>query len=683
MVPESRVPSPVAPLRVQVVHGILVIFALAIIGRSAWVQLVQHDQWKARAARQQVAVSDLPAPRGDIEDAAGNDMAYSRNLVRIEIARNEVRDHGVLTKAMRASGFPATEVRRVTGPKRDYVVIRGSYLPDRIAAVTRLRGVKTFAVGDREYVQSAGARQLLGTVGAKGRGSSGLELFFDTLLSGTEGSVRAVRAPGNRVFESPDALQEPPQRGHDVQLTINSTLQNICDQALGAAVTRLRADGGDVVVLNPRTGEVLCLAGRRGGNKFGGATALIEPYEPGSTLKPFFAARLIERGLAQPDDVVETFNGRYEVAGRVINDTHKADRMSLTDVIRFSSNVGIVRFSDKLSNGDVYELLRDLGFGTPTGIPYPSEAAGLLREPRKWSGQSRASLAIGYEISVTPLQLAAAYAPLANGGLLVAPALVKRIRNREGEVVFTHTPQVVRRVFSPEAVRAVMPMLESVVDSGTAVDASLASFALAGKSGTAKRTVGKAYGNATYTSTFVGLFPAGKPQYVVLAKVDNPRSESIYGGKVAAPIVKAVIEGAVSAPDASLDWSALVGEQRPVQLATAPADSPVVSAGAVAADTTSEPGRDAMPGVALVDSAPEQALQAPRVFDLSKPVKEPKRTVRVVSVPDVRGLPLRVAVRELHGAGLVVRLVSGAAGVTTPPAGTAVRTGTVVQLARP
>ncbi len=673
---------PPASLRFQVIHGVLVVFALAVIARSAHVQLFEHDRWRARAARQQQKVSDLPAPRGDIEDAAGTDMAYSRDLIRIEVARNEVRNIKVLTRAMKEAGFPAAEVRRVADPARKYVTVRGTYEQSRVAEVTQLKGVKTFAVGDREYVQSASSRALLGSVAPSGRGSSGLELYLDTLLAGTRGIVRAVRAP-NRVLESPDALTAPPQRGHDVQLTINSTLQNICDRSLASAVARLRADGGDVVVLNPRTGEVLCMAGRRPGKAtgFGGATAVTEPYEPGSTLKPFFAARLIERGLARPEDVTETFNGRYEVAGRVINDTHKAARMTLSDVIRFSSNVGIVRFSDKLSNGDIYELLRDLGFGTPTGVPYPSEAAGVLREPRRWSGQSRASLAIGYEVSVTPLQLAAAYAPLANGGELVAPALIKEIRDREGVVVYRHQPQVIRRVFSTEAVRAVMPMLESVVDSGTATDAGLASFVLAGKSGTAKRTVGKSYGNATYTSTFVGLFPAGNPQYVVLAKVDNPRSESIYGGKVAAPIVKAVIEGAVSARDASLDWSALLPEKRPVQLVETVKDSPIVVAGAVEQEAAE--GGVTLPTVPLVDSAADPAVLPPKVFSLAKPIKEAARPVRVVSVPDVRGLPLRVAVREIHRAGLVVRLVEGGGGGTVPAAGAAVRTGSVVRLTRP
>jgi cell division protein FtsI (penicillin-binding protein 3) len=303
-------------------------------------------------------------------------------------------------------------------------------------------------------------------------------------------------------------------------------------------VRRFNADGGDVVIIDPGSGAIRCMASRRSGGRVGGTSALIEPFEPGSTLKPFYAARLLERGLARADEHIETFNGRYEINGRLLTDVHKANRMTLAEVIRFSSNIGIARFAERLSDCEMFELLRDLGFCTPTGLPYPSEASGILRHPRSWTSQSHASHAIGYELSVTPLQLAVAYTALANEGTVVAPALIQEIRDSEGNVVYTHRSQVLRRVFERTTVETLLPMLESVVDSGTATDAALGTFSLAGKSGTARRTMRGRYGESMYTSTFVGLFPARDPQYVVLAKIDNPRSASIYGGKVAAPLAR-------------------------------------------------------------------------------------------------------------------------------------------------
>lgn len=695
MVPESPRPT----LRPQIIHLVLVAFAVALVVRAGYVQLWQHDLWVERAVRQQFAVSPIPAPRGDIEDATGTPIAYSRELVKLAIAPPEVKDLKALATAMEKAGIPRSEVRRATDARRKWVELRDRFLPTRVANVTRLTGVHVTSVGDRVYEPSPGARQLLGLVGPEGRGASGIELQLDSLLRGSEGRTRLVKGIRGARFESPEVLSDPPARGHTVRLTINRTLQGICDKALRDAVTRLRADGGDVVVLDPRNGEVRCLAGQRPGNAAGGSvTAFVEPYEPGSTLKPFFAARLLERKAARPDEVIETFNGKWVTDGRTITDVHKAPRLSLRDVIRFSSNVGIARFSLRLADGDMYEMLRDLGFGTATGVPYPSEASGLLRDPSTWSRTSHVSLAIGYEIAVTPLQLAAAYGALANDGVLLQPAIVHEVRDAEGRVVWTHTPRVLRRVFTSSAVQQVIPMLESVVDSGTAVDAGLSTFSLAGKSGTARRTVNGRYGSSTYTSSFAGIFPAKDPQLVILAKIDNPRQESIYGGKVAAPLARTVIEAALAAQDASLDWTGLTPQRRQSEiaraaladtaraaaraLASAPARpaSAVAAGGALAGDTgASERSRE----VALVDTTSGPEMIASVSIDLARPRTERVRAVRQVEVPDVRGLPMRVAVRELHKAGLIVQLVNGSGSQTIPAAGAVVRSGSTVRLTRP
>jgi cell division protein FtsI (penicillin-binding protein 3) len=221
--------------------------------------------------------------------------------------------------------------------------------------------------------------------------------------------------------------------------------------------------------------------------------ALIEPFEPGSTLKPFIAGRMVETERARMDEVIETYNGIYKTPCRTLTDVHKAERLSLADVIKFSSNIGIARFSERLSRRELYETLRDFGFGAPTGVSYPSEASGVLREPKLWSCSSQASMAIGYEVSVTAVQLAAAYGAIANDGLLLVPTLVKSIRDADGEVVYEHQPQVVRRVLKPKTARMLRDVLASVVDSGTATDASLATFDLGGKSGTARRVSGGGY----------------------------------------------------------------------------------------------------------------------------------------------------------------------------------------------
>lgn len=667
--------------RFRIVHAVLVTFAAAIVAKAAHVQLWEHKKWVARAERQQLDVATLPAPRGDIQDATGLPVAHSRALVRLSVAPPEVTDFRKLYRSMLSAGIPASEARRATRDrKRKWVEVRGRYLPSSVAPLTRVNGVHLYDVGDRVYVQSEGTRRLIGAVARNGHGLSGLELQLDSLLQGRDGRARTLRGQGGHRFESPDMVSELPTRGHNVRLTINQVLQDICDNALADAVVRLRADGGDVVILDPRSGAIRCMASRRAGGRVGGTTALIEPFEPGSTLKPFFAALLLERGLARPDEIIDTFNGKYETHGRVISDVHKAERMTLAEVIRFSSNVGIARFAERLTDGEMYQLLRDIGFGTPTGLPYPSEASGTLRHPRHWSSQSHASHAIGYELSVTPLQLAVAYTALANEGSVVAPALIQEITDSDGSVVYTHRPQILRRVFESRTVGTLLPMLESVVDSGTATDAALGTFSLAGKSGTARRTSGGRYGESMYTSTFVGLFPARDPQYVVLAKIDNPRNESIYGGKVAAPVAKAVIEGALAARDASLDWEQLAPQKAALVTVPALADTSFVAAG----ETLRDEAGLLVPLVTLVDSVAEPEQLPPVTFDLSRPLKEEKQPPRIVPVPDVHGLPLRVAVRRLHAAGFRVQVMGGSHGGTTrPPAGTALGTGSLVRLQRP
>ncbi len=668
--------------RFRIVHGVLVTFAAAIVVKAAHVQLWEHKKWVARAERQQIDVATLPAPRGDIQDATGLPVAHSRGLVRLSVAPPEVKDLRQLYKSMLSAGIPPTEARRATRDrKRKWVEVRGRYLPSRVAALSRENGVHLYDVGDRVYVQSEGTRRLLGAVARDGRGLSGLELQLDSLLQGRDGRSRTVRGRGGNRFESPDRLSELPTRGHTVRLTINQMLQDICDKALLDAMRRFDADGGDVVILDPRSGAIRCLASKRPGAKVGGTAALIEPFEPGSTLKPFYAARLIERGLATPDEQIETFNGRFELNGRVLTDVHKASRMTLAEVIRFSSNIGIARFAERLSDGEMYELLRDLGFGTPTGLPYPSEASGQLSHPRNWTKPSHASHAIGYELSVTPLQLAVAYTALANEGTVVSPALIQEIRNSEGDVVYTHKPQVLRRVFQRTTVATLLPMLESVVDSGTATDAALGTFSLAGKSGTARRTVNGRYGASMYTSTFVGLFPARDPQYVVLAKIDNPGNTSIYGGKVAAPLAKAVIEGALAAREASLDWEQLAPQK--ASLVSAPTgEGSEESSRADGAGTPRDSSLGSPLPASWIDSTPDPEPQPPVTVDLTQPPKEDKQSAAEARVPDVHGMPLRVAVRTLHGAGFRVA-IGGQGGGTQPAAGSMLRTGSLVRLARP
>ncbi|HEU5175161.1 MAG TPA: penicillin-binding transpeptidase domain-containing protein, partial [Gemmatimonadaceae bacterium] len=409
------------------------------------------------------------------------------------------------------------------------------------------------------------------------------------------------------------------------------------------------------------------------------ATALTEPFEPGSTLKPFIAAALLAQGRAKPDDSIAVFGGEYTINGRTLRDVHRGESMmTLAEVLQWSSNVGIARFAERLTPREQYEALRDFGFGTPTGVPFPSEASGRLRIPAEWSKQSPASLAIGYEISVTPMQLAVAYAAFANGGRLLEPALVKEIRAADGTVVFRHTPRVARQVIPPSVASQLRSMLVAVVNQGSAVQADVETYLLAGKTGTARRNVGGRYAATQYYATFVGLFPAEDPQFVILVKLDSPQGE-YYGGATAAPVTRAVLEAALAARDAALDRRVLAALPRRERPDTT-RDSVSSVTGDAPPSAVALAGEERVPLPAPVVRSRSAATNVPFVATLPyhppRPAARPPRTVPVVA-----GLELRDAVRALHEAGFKVRLAgNGPRGTTQPAAGTLVPAGAVIRL---
>src|SRR3954468_7508069 len=551
------------PSRTAILHGFFIVFALTLVGRAAKVQVMEGKQWSARAKRQHFFASSLSAPRGEILDASGNTLVESREMTRVAVALPEVRDTALVIKALARASVDADAVHAAIARRRRWIDLPGLYSTSDLAPISKLNGIHLTPVLQRVYANSSSIQRIIGQLDGQGNAMSGLELSLDTLLRGDSGKVRLARDRDGRALDSPDGWTDEPKPGATVVLTINNTLQEICERQLSIAVDSLHAAGGDIVVMNPHTGDILAMASNRVGKTSFANTAVTEPFEPGSTLKPFVAASLLEKHRGTPTDIVNTHNGQLELDGRVINDMHKAASLSLTDVIRYSSNVGIVEFGQRLTPGQKYETFRDLGFGMPIGVPLPAEAPGTLREPRQWSRQTSASILMGYEIAVTRLRLVTAYAAIANGGELLEPHLVKEIRSPEGKVVYSAEPKVVRRVMSFDVSRTVQKMLLAVVQEGTATKADLATFDVAGKSGTARRTSrDEGYTTGNYTASFVGLFPGNDPQYVVLVKLDSPQGAHYAGGDIAAPVTQIVLRAALSARDAALNREGLAASEK-------------------------------------------------------------------------------------------------------------------------
>ena len=657
--------------RIGLAHSALALFAVAILVQSARVQLVQGRGWRAQAERQQTTDKVVPAHRGDILDVSHRVLAQSHEVLGFEIAPREVNERKKLRTALVKLKVDPTVVARALDTSNKYLVVPGRYRTSDAAQLMSLRGVHYFSSVERNYAVSEGAKGILGMVDADNKPVGGLELSLDSILRGRPGTATMVRDSRGRGRESPTAPGTAPSSGNSIVLTLNAYLQEIAEKALADAVARMGAEGGDIVILDPHTGEIRAMASRRPDPRQTAATVLTEPFEPGSTFKPFMAAALIDRNRVADTDSVDTGNGVLEVPGRKnpIRDDHFIGKAPLSVVLRWSSNIGIVKFSSRLTPREKYETIRDFGFGTPTGLPYPTESGGILRAPKSWSAQSPISLPMGYEVSVTPLQLALAYATFANGGELVEPSLVKQIIGPDGAVVYEHQRRVVRRVVSKATADKVRHMLLDVVDEGTAVEAAIDNFMLAGKTGTPRSTVHGHYVAGRYNPNFVGIFPADNPQYVIVVKMTAPQS-SIYAAATAAPVTKVILQAAVAARDAALDRAKLASSVQPK-------NDTVVSQ--LALNPSLE---DSSPVRRVAIGSPDTAtVGVPFVVALPAPPDKPARRA-MKPVPDIHGLPLRYAVRSLHSAGFRVQIAHGASGssATSPAAGEMAPTGTVVRL---
>lgn len=633
----------------------------AILSRAFQLQAVEADRWTAAALDQQRERVPLAARRGAIYDRDGVALALSHETYRISIAPREVRDRAALSAALRdVLGLSEERVRRYTDPSRRWAVVAGRFSAEQRKALGDVRGVYYERRLERFYPQGQVGRELIGVVTADGRALGGIEQQLDAMLSGEPGYSVLRRDARGDAAPALSLPVVPAQDGADVHLTIDFDLQEIADAALRDAVRTTGSQGGDILILDPRTGEILAAVSQRRNSTT--LAAITEPYEPGSTLKPFMVAALLAERRAALTDVVDGEEGRWrDPNGRQITDSHVSEEMTLREALIYSSNIGIVKFATRLPAGMQYQYLRDFGFGTPTGIAYPSEASGVLRRPAQWSAYSAASLAMGYEVSVTPLQLGAAYGALANDGVLMEPFMVGEVRSAAGETVHRRLPRPLRRVVPGAVASAVTEVLVEVVEQGTAKQASLASFSVAGKTGTARRTGANGrYEAGAYTSTFVSYFPAEDPQIVILVKLDRPTGD-YYGGLTAAPVTRETLQGILATRTSALDGGTLLATRAAV-------DTPLPLA-------EPQPARRA-----AAEEVPDG--RGEHVVDLEDGGTglEGRRAEPAV-VPELDGLLLREAALRAHAAGLHVRLSgSGRVARTRPAAGAALVPGDTLLL---
>lgn len=634
-----------------------------VLARAAWLQLVQGGHYAAQAEARRTERDTLDAQRGSIYDRRGVQLAVTQEFFHVGIAPNEVKERSALVRAAaRQLRVGRGELER--GLRRgDYLYFHGPYTATQVEPLRRFRGVHLSGAFRRDYPSTLAAPVIGRLDPDSSRGGSGLERALDGFLTGQPGEAVFLRDRSGKRLDSPARKIRDPIAGNDVWLTLDADLQDIAERELEEAIVELGAAGGDVVILDPRTAEVLAVASRQAGVHRAASrpTAFTDPFEPGSTAKLFTAAALLREHKVDSTDRVSGENGEWAMPigtrgrVRVIKDVHKeAGRLTLADAIRVSSNIAMAKFSQHLSTREQFDALRDFGFGTPTGVEYPSESRGELRMPEAWlPDYSRASMAMGYEFGVTALQLALAYAAIANDGILMTPSLVREIRDPAGQLVYRHQPEPVRRVLPHEVAVTLQRYLADVVEAedGTGDQAQLATYQVAGKTGTARRFVNNHYEG--YRASFAGIFPARDPQLVIVVRIEAPTRGSYYGGAVAAPLTRRVLEQALASRHIAIDRRRLAdlapGEYapRPERVSRAEAVLPVT--------------RVALP---LRKGADTSAARG-----------------EAVQVPEVAGRDLRAAVLALHERGFRVSLRGTGLPVRTDPAaGVTVAAGATVVL---
>jgi cell division protein FtsI/penicillin-binding protein 2 len=526
--------------RIRLLLGLFVLVFAGTLARAVWIQGVQASRFEGMAARQHEGTTLIPAARGTVYDRTGEPLAIGEQATTVYADPREVKDpRRVALAAARALGVDAEKLYPALADRsKHFVYVQRKADPAKAAALEELAlpGLGFYDEELRSYPQRSVAAHLLGYAGIDNKGLEGLERSLDRSLVGKPGSQTTVRDPAGRVI---DVIATKPERaGDDVFLTIDHRIQANAESVLRETVKKWGAKGGSAVVLDPTNGAVLAMAVAPSfdANKFGKTPAarrrnrvVTDVYEPGSTFKVVTVAAALSEKIVAPTTPF-TLQTSIRVADRIIHEhePRATQRMTVAQILSQSSNVGTITLAQMLGRSRVESWIGRFGFGKPTGVDAPGEAAGLL--PGYWSGSTIGNVPIGQGIGVTPIQMAAAYAAIANDGVYRTPFVVDRV-GREWR-----TREKGRRVLSRTVSAQMMAMLRDVVsaEGGTGAAAAVPGYTVAGKTGTAAKPVPGGYSTSRYVASFVGVVPAKDPRLVVLVSIDEP-SGAIWGGVVAAP----------------------------------------------------------------------------------------------------------------------------------------------------
>ena len=680
LVARSKSRPDVSPGRALFVAAFIGFWMLVICARLVYLQFSQYESLTNRARQQQQNSLETSPQRGELLDRQERQLARSVQTVSLFI---DPEGLDVATLDQNARQLAASlglkqadltkEFREAHARNKRFVWIARRLDADAANKIVALNlpGVQTELEPKRYYPNGSLAAHVLGYVGLDGKGLGGVEQFYNAKISGEPGQLFVEKDASGKPYESYEIAAKA---GQTVVLTIDQSIQYQAEQALQAAVERSHAKSGTVIVLDPRSGEILALANAPtfDPNRVADAKpetrsnwALQNIYEPGSTFKVVAFSAALEKKLVKVDDHIDCQMGAITVAGRLVHDHKPFGTLTIAEALAKSSNVAAIKLGMRVGDPTMYDYIRRFGFGSKTGIELPGETNGILRKVERWQPSSIGSIAIGQEVGVTPVQMVAAFGALANDGVRIAPHLIREVRDAGGNVIYRAQPEQ-RRVISAETAIALRGMLEGVTLNGTAKKAQLDGYSAAGKTGTAQkidpRT--KSYSSTKFVGSFVGFAPVSNPQIVIIVVMDEPAG-AYHGGDVAAPVFREVAEQVLPT----------LGVMPDIEVKSAPD---------MVAQVSDDPERAAKIREEQAQAEQQRQATLPTVDSnggRGGEVVYAVATRKAMVMPDLRGRSVRDVARTCAQLGLQVEARGeGRVLKQTPSAGTEVSTGQLVYI---
>lgn len=634
-----------ARIRIIMIGTIFGAMFLTVIGRAFYLQILQHEELIKKADRQHQHRVDLTPARGSILDRNGTPLAESIHMDSCYAEPKRIKDvDGTATVLAPLLGMPKQELVAKLSLNRSFTWLVRWLPPD---TATRIKNMKLPGIGfapesKRFYPNIETAAHVVGFTGRDPNGLEGIEKKYDSTILGNTGYMITERDALGRNIAIKSTVVKDSSPGNSVVLTLDKTIQFITEKELAKAVNESNAKGGMALVMESDTGKVLAMANYPTFNPNSYSRyslselrnrVVADSFEPGSTFKVFTIAAALDAGVIKANDVYNCENGNYRIINRVIHDDHPHSSLSVSEIIKYSSNIGSAKIGFKMGEEKMSAYLRNFGFGGRTGIDLPGEASGYLK--RNWYKIDLATISFGQGVSLSTVQLASALSAIANGGTLMKPYLVERILDDSGKEVQRFEPQVIRRVVSPETASKVAKMMETVTgEGGTGTKAAVDGYRVAGKTGTAQKVdpVTRTYSPTKRIGSFVGFVPADKPKLTIVVIIDEPQGIK-YGGVVAAPAFKEIAQNTLAYLKIVPNMPIAKKEKTP--------------------------------------EAEEEDVQEPEA--LSEGEIEDTANAGAV-MPDFRGMSMRNVLQVMEKRGINIRLIgSGRAAEQSPPPGQAIK----------